>query len=215
MNNSAQMDEFCRDKGFTQWFETSAKENINIDDAARSLVAKVSARVMHFSSLFGFEHSEHRNVRTETDGVVGAGAIGKGPTNTVKTVNGTGYLSSKISWRTGGTAEKPYKGQTSHHGNPSHWTLILHNHDCVVDLAERQGDELRRGRARQGQGNTGRGPPALYQREIYVLLASSNHSSLSSHVLLALSNHHVSQLRLSFHLLIFSFLLIWKDAFVL
>ncbi len=41
MNNSVQMCEFCRDKGFTSWFETSAKENINIDEAARCLVAKV------------------------------------------------------------------------------------------------------------------------------------------------------------------------------
>ena len=35
------MDEYCKDKGFTHWFETSAKENINIDEAARNLVAKV------------------------------------------------------------------------------------------------------------------------------------------------------------------------------
>ena len=37
------MDEYCKDKGFTQWFETSAKENINIDEAARCLVSKVIA----------------------------------------------------------------------------------------------------------------------------------------------------------------------------
>ena len=43
VNNSAQMDEYCKDKGFTQWFETSAKENINIDEAARCLVSKVIA----------------------------------------------------------------------------------------------------------------------------------------------------------------------------
>jgi len=41
VNNTAQMDEFCRDKGFIGWYETSAKENINIDDAARFLVTKI------------------------------------------------------------------------------------------------------------------------------------------------------------------------------
>lgn len=42
VNNTAQMDEFCKEKGFIGWYETSAKENINIDDAARFLVTKVS-----------------------------------------------------------------------------------------------------------------------------------------------------------------------------
>jgi hypothetical protein len=36
------MDEYCKERGFTAWFETSAKENINIEDAARCLVTKVS-----------------------------------------------------------------------------------------------------------------------------------------------------------------------------
>lgn len=42
MNSPGKMDEFCREKGFAGWFETSAKENINIEEAARSLVNKVS-----------------------------------------------------------------------------------------------------------------------------------------------------------------------------
>jgi len=41
MNNTAQIDEFCKERGFIGWFETSAKENINIDDAARFLVTQV------------------------------------------------------------------------------------------------------------------------------------------------------------------------------
>jgi len=41
MNNTSQIDEFCKEKGFIGWFETSAKENINIDDAARFLVSQV------------------------------------------------------------------------------------------------------------------------------------------------------------------------------
>lgn len=36
------MEEFCKEKGFLGWFETSAKENINIDEAARFLVSQVS-----------------------------------------------------------------------------------------------------------------------------------------------------------------------------
>lgn len=35
------MDEYVKDNGFAGWFETSAKENINIEEAARSLVNKV------------------------------------------------------------------------------------------------------------------------------------------------------------------------------
>jgi hypothetical protein len=36
------MNEFCAEKGFAGWFETSAKENIGIDEAATFLVNKVS-----------------------------------------------------------------------------------------------------------------------------------------------------------------------------
>ena len=42
----SQMDDYCKDKGFIQWFQTSAKENINIDEAARALVTQVR-NVMH------------------------------------------------------------------------------------------------------------------------------------------------------------------------
>ena len=35
------MNEYCAEKGFAGWFETSAKENIGIDEAASSLVSKV------------------------------------------------------------------------------------------------------------------------------------------------------------------------------
>ncbi|XP_064653159.1 ras-related protein Rab-38-like isoform X2 [Lineus longissimus] len=41
VNNSAQMDDYCKEKGFVSWFETSAKENINIDEAARCLVTQI------------------------------------------------------------------------------------------------------------------------------------------------------------------------------
>ncbi|XP_045699402.1 ras-related protein Rab-32 [Phyllostomus hastatus] len=39
--NSSQMDQFCKEHGFSGWFETSAKDNINIDEAARFLVENI------------------------------------------------------------------------------------------------------------------------------------------------------------------------------
>lgn len=45
MNNASQMDEYCSDKGFNTWFETSAKEDINISEAAKYLVAKVHENI--------------------------------------------------------------------------------------------------------------------------------------------------------------------------
>ncbi|ELU06149.1 hypothetical protein CAPTEDRAFT_64412, partial [Capitella teleta] len=41
VTSQTQMEEFCRERGFITWFETSAKENINIDESARCLVSKV------------------------------------------------------------------------------------------------------------------------------------------------------------------------------
>ncbi|ENN81134.1 hypothetical protein HUJ04_012556 [Dendroctonus ponderosae] len=41
VTNPAKMDEYCRENNFAAWFETSAKDNINIDEAARALVEKV------------------------------------------------------------------------------------------------------------------------------------------------------------------------------
>ncbi|XP_071957862.1 ras-related protein Rab-32-like isoform X2 [Antedon mediterranea] len=41
VQNNSQMDEYCKEKGFIGWFETSAKENINIDEAARFLVTSI------------------------------------------------------------------------------------------------------------------------------------------------------------------------------
>jgi Ras-related protein Rab-32 len=42
VNSATKMDEYCKERGFTAWFETSAKENVNIEEAARCLVTKVS-----------------------------------------------------------------------------------------------------------------------------------------------------------------------------
>ncbi|CAG0885435.1 unnamed protein product [Cyprideis torosa] len=37
------MDDFCKEKGFVGWFETSAKENVGIEEAAQFLVSKILA----------------------------------------------------------------------------------------------------------------------------------------------------------------------------
>lgn len=41
VNSVAKMDEFCKENMFSAWYETSAKENVNIDDAAKTLVSQV------------------------------------------------------------------------------------------------------------------------------------------------------------------------------
>lgn len=38
----AKMDEYCKQNGFSGWFETSAKDNVNIEESAKALVSKVS-----------------------------------------------------------------------------------------------------------------------------------------------------------------------------
>ncbi|XP_020287466.1 ras and EF-hand domain-containing protein homolog isoform X2 [Pseudomyrmex gracilis] len=41
VNSPAKMDEYCKEKNFAGWYETSAKENINIEEAAKFLVSKI------------------------------------------------------------------------------------------------------------------------------------------------------------------------------
>ncbi|CAF1426675.1 unnamed protein product, partial [Didymodactylos carnosus] len=41
VNDETKMDEFCREKGFCKWFETSAKENINIEASAKYLIDEI------------------------------------------------------------------------------------------------------------------------------------------------------------------------------
>ncbi|XP_053160699.1 ras-related protein Rab-38 isoform X3 [Hemicordylus capensis] len=43
VNNGFKMEQFCQENGFVGWFETSAKENINIDEASRCLVKHIIA----------------------------------------------------------------------------------------------------------------------------------------------------------------------------
>lgn len=35
------LDDFCKEHGFTAWYETSAKNNTNIEDSVRGLVAAI------------------------------------------------------------------------------------------------------------------------------------------------------------------------------
>lgn len=42
INQAQKMDEYVKQNGFAGWFETSAKENVNIEEAARALVNNVS-----------------------------------------------------------------------------------------------------------------------------------------------------------------------------
>ncbi|XP_060765388.1 ras-related protein Rab-38b [Neoarius graeffei] len=43
VNNGLKMDQFCQENGFVGWFETSAKENLNINEAANFLVKHIIA----------------------------------------------------------------------------------------------------------------------------------------------------------------------------
>lgn len=56
VNNQNKMDEFCKENQFVAWYETSAKDNINIDEAAHTLVTKVnygiSLHLLILSTLF-------------------------------------------------------------------------------------------------------------------------------------------------------------------
>ena len=45
------MDEYCADQRFIGWFETSAKEDINISDAAKYLVSKVNYIIFNTNCL--------------------------------------------------------------------------------------------------------------------------------------------------------------------
>lgn len=45
------MDDYVKEHGFAGWFETSAKENINIEEAARALVNKVNILVIDFFNI--------------------------------------------------------------------------------------------------------------------------------------------------------------------
>ncbi|XP_053703177.1 metabotropic glutamate receptor 5-like isoform X1 [Synchiropus splendidus] len=46
-SNGLKMEQFCKEHGFVGWFETSAKDNLNISEAANFLVQHIMARESH------------------------------------------------------------------------------------------------------------------------------------------------------------------------
>ncbi|KAH8261435.1 hypothetical protein KR044_009090, partial [Drosophila immigrans] len=62
------MDEYVRENGFAGWFETSAKENINIDEAARALVNKILIN----DKLIAADANDEEKFNLSTAGEAGA-----------------------------------------------------------------------------------------------------------------------------------------------
>lgn len=48
---NAKMDEYCKQNGFAGWFETSAKDNVNIEESAKALVSKVKIIKQNFATF--------------------------------------------------------------------------------------------------------------------------------------------------------------------
>ncbi|XP_048841794.1 ras-related protein Rab-32a [Brienomyrus brachyistius] len=59
--NPSILDSFCKEAGFLGWFETSAKDNINVDEAARFLVDNILA------SVKGLPYEENTGDRVQLD----------------------------------------------------------------------------------------------------------------------------------------------------
>jgi len=53
------MEAYCKEKGYVAWFETSAKENINIDEAARFLIS----RIIDLDNKLNFGNDDRRDDR--------------------------------------------------------------------------------------------------------------------------------------------------------
>ncbi|CAF1150226.1 unnamed protein product [Adineta ricciae] len=44
-DNAQQMNEYCQEKGFVKWFETSAKDNINIENSIKFLIDEIMKHI--------------------------------------------------------------------------------------------------------------------------------------------------------------------------
>lgn len=58
INNAEQMNDYCREKRFDKWFETSAKENINIDASIKYLIDEVINLFLYRLFIFSFLDNE-------------------------------------------------------------------------------------------------------------------------------------------------------------
>ena len=74
------MDEFCEEKGFVGWFETSAKENTNIDDASRLLVSKILENALKLQETnFDNQEAEEKIILRKTSiGIMAKDMVTKG-----------------------------------------------------------------------------------------------------------------------------------------
>lgn len=52
VNSVAKMDEFCKENMFSAWYETSAKENAHIDDAAKTLVSQILKNTAQYKPTY-------------------------------------------------------------------------------------------------------------------------------------------------------------------
>ena len=48
---ASHLDRYCEERGFLGWFETSAKDNINIDESANLLIKEVNFSIVLLSYI--------------------------------------------------------------------------------------------------------------------------------------------------------------------
>jgi Ras-related protein Rab-32 len=56
--NKDQLDAFCKEHGFVSWFETSAKENKNIEEAVKGLVSNILSHPDAFKAQTDLKKAE-------------------------------------------------------------------------------------------------------------------------------------------------------------
>jgi len=52
VTNVSVMDDFCKENHFSAWYETSAKENVHIDDAAKTLVSQILKNTAQYKPAY-------------------------------------------------------------------------------------------------------------------------------------------------------------------
>ncbi|XP_028653716.1 ras-related protein Rab-32-like [Erpetoichthys calabaricus] len=64
-NSAADMDTFCKEYGFIGWFDTSAKDNVNVDEAARFLVGNILSN----DNWLPYEENDGDRIKLEQEAV--------------------------------------------------------------------------------------------------------------------------------------------------